>query len=78
MYGLRALFKGRTYLLGICRGLIADEGGKVVGNNCYKNRSWIVLDNTTYMSDEEANKLKYRLAVSLNLKHFLELNNEES
>lgn len=78
MYGLRALFKGRTYLPGICRGLTADEGGKVIGNNCYKNRSWIVLDNTTYMSDEEANKLKYRLVTSLNLKHFLELNNEES
>ena len=25
---------------------------------------------------EEANKLKYRLATSLNLKHFLELGNE--
>ena len=32
--------------------------------------------NKTYMSDEEANKLKYRLATSLNLKHFLELGNE--
>ena len=37
----------------------------------------IVIESITdYMSDEEANKLKYRLATSLNLKHFLELGNE--
>lgn len=36
----------------------------------------IVEAQALYMSDEEANKLKYGLATSLNLKHFLRLCNE--
>ena len=46
MYGLSALFNSRSYLPGVCRGLTEDDGGKVSAINCYKNRPWIVLDNS--------------------------------
>lgn len=39
--GLKALFKRRTYLPGVARGLT----GNVVCFDCYRNRPWIRLDN---------------------------------
>lgn len=53
--GLPALLRPRTYLPGICRGLTADTGGFVLATRCYRNRSWIRLENCDpYISRSEA------------------------
>ena len=45
----------------------------------YINKTYFISaddEGDDAITAEEANKLKYRLATSLNLKHFLELGNE--
>ena len=46
--GLKALFRGTTYLPGVCRGLMAGPGGVVKAYDCYRNHSWIRLEGFDY------------------------------
>ena len=60
--GLAALFKARTYLPGVCRGLTADAGGVVGAVRCYRNRPWIRIDGlASVMSEGESLELAARL-----------------
>lgn len=39
------LFKLRTWIPGVCQGLIAGKNGSVAAYNCRKNRWWIYIQN---------------------------------
>lgn len=53
--GIKALFKPSSYVSGCRRGLTATDGGEVRARGCFKNQSWIILENSDdEMSREEA------------------------
>ena len=45
--GILALFKPKTWLPGVCRGLTATDGGYVEAIACTKNRWWIRIENSS-------------------------------
>lgn len=57
-HGWKALFQPGTYQLGISRGLTSDSGGSILATRCYRNHSWIRVDNCAeFLSYEEASKI---------------------
>lgn len=55
MYGPLQIFNPDSYLPGVCRGFTADSGGTVRAQNCYRNKSWIHVDNcSNFISAEQA------------------------
>lgn len=61
---LRGLLRPSTYLPGVCRGLLASDGGEAYAWQCWKNQWWIALPwrHTTAMMDKsEALELVARL-----------------
>ena len=60
--GIKALFKPSTYRLGVRRGLVATDTGKVYASGCYKNHWWIHLDNhADPMEKDKADELLEKL-----------------
>ena len=60
--GLIAIFFPSSYLPGVCRGLMASDGGSVSAQHCYSNHWWIriqCLDGK--MDSDEAKELIERL-----------------
>lgn len=51
--GIAALFKPKSWLPGVCRGLTATDGGYVEAIGCTKNHWWIRIENNAE-ADEEA------------------------
>ena len=57
-YGIASLFRGTTYLPGVCRGLMAGPDGDVSAINCYRNHRWIRLEGRcSAMMDETDAKI---------------------
>ena len=64
--GLAALLRLRTYLPGVCRALTSDTGGLALATRCYRNRSWIQLENCDpYLSRAEAIKIAERIDAAM-------------
>lgn len=55
--GLLALLKPKTYLPGVCRGLIASDGGCVTAHDCCKNVWWIRTDAEVSVDKDKATLL---------------------
>lgn len=65
MYGIGGIFRARSWLPGVCRGLTADEDGRVKAVRCYRNKSWIRIDGCeSYIDEEQATLLIKRLPPS--------------
>ena len=64
-----------TYIPGVCKGMVATDGGQAYAWQCWKNKWWILLPwnhTTAFMSDDEAHvriarleKMVYDLRVEL-------------
>jgi len=52
--GIRGLFRLSTYIPGVCKGLLATDGGEAYAWQCYRNHWWIALPwrHTTAMMDK--------------------------
>ena len=44
--GISGLLSPSTYIPGVCRGLMASDGGRVFARNCWSNHWWIRLQNS--------------------------------
>ena len=52
--GIRGLLRLSTYIPGVCKGLLATDGGEAYAWQCYRNHWWILLPwrHTTAMMDK--------------------------
>jgi len=52
--GIRGLLRPSTYMPGVCKGLLATDGGEAYAWQCYRNHWWIALPwrHTTAMMDK--------------------------
>lgn len=52
--GIRGLLRLSTYIPGVCKGLLATDGGEAYAWQCYRNHWWILLPfrHTTQMMDK--------------------------
>jgi len=60
--GALAFFLPSTYIPGVCRGLMASDGGSVSAQYCYSNKWWIRIQcRDGKMDSDEADELVERL-----------------
>lgn len=58
----KGVFSKAAWQPGVCKALVATDGGSVAAENCYKNHWWIDIENCDgYMSEQEAATLENKL-----------------